>query len=222
MPEETKPQEEEINPVHAFHQLAANPVWKQEVVLECEKDLFLEKELTKQCSFSSLCCRVLRLRRDCRNYLTLHISFYMRRLRMRVLSGLLKYLQLVSDGAANGPQFLCSIFFIKLSPITKSLRKTPIFVLSRASLRRALICNHARSSKRQVCFLTYTQDQRSMCSMTITLDISFAEYLWFWSFAEGNIHVSPREEKMEQMIRLKKICGVQKGVWERKEKCQLN
>lgn len=64
VPEETKPQEEEINPVHAFHQLAANPVWKQEVVLECEKDLFLEKELTKQCSFSSLCCRVLRLRRD--------------------------------------------------------------------------------------------------------------------------------------------------------------
>ena len=54
MPEESKPQEEEINPVQAFHHLAANPLWEQEVVLECEKDLFLEQELTKQCSFSSL------------------------------------------------------------------------------------------------------------------------------------------------------------------------
>ena len=54
MPEESKPQEEEINPVQAFHHLAANPIWEQEVVLECEKDLFLEQELTKQCSFSSL------------------------------------------------------------------------------------------------------------------------------------------------------------------------
>lgn len=94
----------------------------------------------------------------------------MRRLRTRVLSGLLKYLQLASNGAANGPQFLCSVLFIKLSPITNSLHITPIFVLSRASLRRALICNRARTSKRQVCFLTYTQDQRSMCSMIITFE----------------------------------------------------
>ena len=146
----------------------------------------------------------------------------MRRLRMRVLNGLLKYLQLASNGAANGPQFLCSILFIKLSPITKSLRKTPIFVLSRASLRSVLIC--ARSSKRRVCFLTYTQDQRSMCSMTITFDRYHFQSIWYWSFTEGIIHVSPREEKTEQMIRLKKICGVQKGVWERKKtkNCQLN
>lgn len=66
---------------------------------------------------------------------------------MRVLSGLLKNLQLASNRAANGPQFLCSILFIKLSPIIKSLRKTPIFVLSRASLRRVLIC--ARSLTRE-------------------------------------------------------------------------
>lgn len=72
----------------------------------------------------------------------------------------------------------CAQSFLSSYLLSQSLfLKTPIFVLSRASLRKALICNRAISSKSQVCFLTYTQDQRSMCSMTITLDISFAEYL---------------------------------------------
>lgn len=47
MPEESNPQEEEINPVQALHHLAADTVWEQEVVLECEKDLFLEREFTE-------------------------------------------------------------------------------------------------------------------------------------------------------------------------------
>ena len=47
MPEESNPQEEEINPVQALYHLAADTVWEQEVVLECEKDLFLEREFTE-------------------------------------------------------------------------------------------------------------------------------------------------------------------------------
>lgn len=81
----------------------------------------------------------LRARRNGRNYSSLDTLFYVRKLRTRELSGLLKYLQLASDGAANGPEFQSSILFIKLSPITKSLHKAIIFVLSRPSLRRALI-----------------------------------------------------------------------------------
>lgn len=61
-------------------------------------------------------------------------------------------------------------FCLRLPPITKTLNKTLIFVLSRAFLRRVLICNHARNSKRWWYFLTWTQNQRSTCSVMITFD----------------------------------------------------
>ena len=145
----------------------------------------------------------------------------MRRLRMRVLSGLLKNLQLASNRAANGPQFLCSILFIKLSPIIKSLRKTPIFVLSRASLRRVLIC--ARNSKRRVCFLTYTQDQRSMCSMTITFDRYHFHSISVSGASQRALSTFLLEKsKQNRLSDSKRYVESRKEFGKEKKTCQLN
>lgn len=47
MPEESKLKVKEINPGRAFYHLARNPAWEREIMLKCDKDLLLEKGLTK-------------------------------------------------------------------------------------------------------------------------------------------------------------------------------